>query len=262
MKDLFGRWQRWREQRLIARHAIPDPLWQATRARYPFLPDSPRLREMASLFLATKEFHAAGGLRLTDAMAVAVAAQACLPVLQLGLGLYAGTRTVVLHPAEVAAPREDHGDDGLVHSWTEELAGEAVDGGPLMLAWSAVEAGAEQPAEAPVFNVVIHEFVHLIDMANGEADGVPPLPSAAAARAWHAALTQAWDGFADRIAHREPSVIDPYGCAEISEFFAVAAEAYFVQPERLKAEDAALHALLDGYFRPHAAGRAATPRAN
>ena len=72
-------------------------MWQQTLARYPFLPDTPRLRALSALFLATKEFHGAGGLVIDDAMAVAVAAQACLPVLQLGLGLYARTTTVVLH---------------------------------------------------------------------------------------------------------------------------------------------------------------------
>lgn len=246
---MLKRLRHWREQRLIARHAIPDPLWQQTLARYPFLPADPRLRALSSLFLATKEFHGAGGLVVSDAMAVAVAAQACLPVLELGLGLYAATTTLVMHPAEVEAPRRDHDEGGLVHEWTEELAGEAMDGGPLMLAWSAVEAGAELAQDAPVFNVVIHEFVHLIDMANGEADGLPPLPSAADSRRWIEDLTQAWDRFADRVAHREDSCIDPYGTAELDEFFAVAAEAFFVQPARLKKEDPRLFTQLAGFFR-------------
>ncbi|MFN4115102.1 MAG: zinc-dependent peptidase [Inhella sp.] len=246
---LIANWRRWRERRLIERHAIPDTLWSATLARYPFLPHHRRLREMSSLFLAHKEFHAAGGLQLTDAMAVAVAAQACLPVLELGLGLYQATTTIVLHPAEVVAPRRDRDEGGLVHEWTQELAGEAMDGGPLMLAWSAVEAAALLPDDAPVFNVVIHEFVHLIDMANGDADGLPPLPSAAEGKRWIEELTLAWDRFADRVAHREPSCIDPYGTAQLDEFFAVAAEAFFVQPARLKKEDPRLFAQLAGFFR-------------
>lgn len=205
---------------------------------------------MSSLFLARKEFHAAGDLVLTDAMAVAVAAQACLPVLELGLGLYDATTTIVLHPAEVEAPRRDHDEGGLVHEWTEELAGEAMDGGPLMLAWSAVDAAAMQAVDAPVFNVVIHEFVHLIDMANGDADGLPPLPSAAESKRWIEALTLAWDRFADRVAHREPSCIDRYGSAQLDEFFAVASEAFFVQPARLEGEDPQLYSQLAGYFRP------------
>lgn len=256
---MLRRLQRWRERRLIERFRIPDALWAATLAQFPFLPPQTRLRDMSSLFLARKQFHAAGGLVIDDAMAVAVAAQACLPVLELGLGLYDATRTVVLHPAEVEAPRRDHDDIGLVHEWAEELAGEAMDGGPLMLAWSAIEAGAAQAADAPVFNVVIHEFVHLIDMANGAADGLPPLPSAADSRRWLAELTLAWDRFADRVAHREPSCIDPYGTGELDEFFAVAAEAFFVQPLRLRDEDAALYRQLAAYFRQDPATPARRP---
>lgn len=258
---LIRRLTQWREARQLARHAIPEALWQQTLRRYPFLPrgaEQARLRQLSSLFLARKEFHGAGGLVVDDAMAVAVAAQACLPVLELGLGLYDASRTLVMHPAEVLAPRTDADARGLVHEWQEELAGEALDGGPLMLAWSAVEAGAATPAPGePVFNVVIHEFVHLIDMANGEADGVPPLPNAAATAHWHEQLSRAWDRFGDRIAHREPSCIDAYGNVALEEFFAVASEAFFVAPGSLRAEDAALHRLLAGYFRPSKAASSA-----
>jgi Mlc titration factor MtfA (ptsG expression regulator) len=255
---LIQRLQHWREQRLVARHAIPDKLWTRTLADYPFLQEAPapeRLRQLASLFLATKEFHAAGGLVLTDAMAVAVAAQACLPVLHLGLGLYEGARGIVMHPAEVRAARRDEEEGGLVHEWDEELAGEAMEGGPLMLAWSAVEVAREQPPDEPVFNVVIHEFVHLIDMANGEADGVPPLPHAQAASQWHEQLSRAWDRFGDRVAHREPSCIDPYGNEALEEFFAVASEAFFVAPVQLQSEDPLLFAQLQSYFRPSSSSR-------
>lgn len=250
---LIQRWRHWRDARRIARHAISDMLWSQTLERYPFLRQAEppeRLRRMASLFLSLKEFHGADGLQVDDAMAVAVAAQACLPVLDLGLGLYEASRTIVLHPAEVRAPREDRDSDGLVHEWTEELAGEALEGGPLMLAWSAVEAAAQPQPDAPVFNVVLHEFVHLIDLANGAADGVPPLPDAQAAARWHDQLSRAWDRFGDRIAHRESSCIDPYGNQALEEFFAVASEAFFVAPEALRTEDAALFALLQSYFKP------------
>ena len=241
------RWQAWREQRLIAKHPIPDALWAATLARFPFLPaDEPRLRSMCSLFLATREFHGVGGLAVSDAMAVAVAAQACLPVLALGLGVYGRSRGIVMHAGEVVAPREDIDDFGVVHTWEEPLAGEAMPGGPVMLTWDAVDWTDDG---GPVFNVVIHEFIHLIDLANGEADGIPPLPDADAMRRWHGGLTQAWDRFADRVAHGEPSCIDDYGTSALDEFFAVASEAFFVDPQALNTEDPALYAQLAGFFR-------------
>jgi MtfA peptidase len=241
----------WHERTLVAKHAVPNELWNTTLAQYPFLQRAgsvPRLREMTALFLGTKEFCGVDGLQVTDAMAVAVAAQACMPVLNLGLGLYRGTRGIVLHPFEARARRVEPDEHGLVHEWSEELSGEAMAGGPMVLAWSAVEQSAHQAPEAPVFNVVIHEFVHVIDMANGAADGIPPLPSARHSAIWLEGLTRAWDRFSDRVAHRESSCMDPYGAAQIDEFFAVASEAFFVQPTRLKKEDPPLFDQLAGFF--------------
>ena len=78
--------RRWRDARTLEKRAIPDALWRLTLARFPFLAyrsdtDVERLRNMATLFLARKEFTGAHGLTVDDAMAVAIAAQACVPVL-------------------------------------------------------------------------------------------------------------------------------------------------------------------------------------
>lgn len=251
--SLWGRWRRWREQRLLRRYAVPEPLWQALLLDYPFIArrnagDRAELRRLCSLFLARKRFHTGAGLLLTDAMALAVAAQACLPVLRLDLALYDGTVGIVLHPGEVLAPREEVDEHGVVHQWDEVLAGEAMPGGPLMLSWDAVQQ-ADDPLQ-PVFNVVVHEFVHLLDLRHGgQANGLPEISDPRLRQRWVDELPQAWDRFADRVAHREPSCIDPYGSAALDEFFAVAAEAFFVAPTELQAEDGALYALLAAYFR-------------
>ena len=82
--------RRWREERAARQHAIPDALWALTLLRYPFLAqrtqsDLAELRRLCSLFLASKESHGVDGFEVTDEVAVAVAAQASLPVLRLGL---------------------------------------------------------------------------------------------------------------------------------------------------------------------------------
>jgi Mlc titration factor MtfA (ptsG expression regulator) len=56
------------------------------------------LRRLTSLFLDRKEFTAVPPVRLTNDVVVAVAAQACLPVLHLGLQRYDGFVGIVLHP--------------------------------------------------------------------------------------------------------------------------------------------------------------------
>jgi Mlc titration factor MtfA (ptsG expression regulator) len=237
---VLNAWRRWRERRTLEHRAIPDALWTLTLQRFPFLgaldeDESRRLREMSTLFLAAKEFNGAQGLEVTDDMAVAIAAQACLPILHLGLAWYDGFVGIVVHAGEVVARREVMDEDGVVHHYDEHLTGEAMEGGPVTLSWQDV-AEAGDTAEWG-YNVVIHEFAHVLDMRDGEADGVPPLPDRATHARWQATFSAAYDHFCARVDAGEETVIDPYGAEAPGEFFAVACEAFFVAP----------HDLLDAY---------------
>jgi Mlc titration factor MtfA (ptsG expression regulator) len=249
---MFG----WLRRRPAARE-IPQALWEATLAAYPFLGALPpdrqaRLRELASQFLARKEFHGARGFVITDEVALAIAAQAVLPVLDLGLNWYDDFVGIVVHPDEVVARRTVTDESGIVHDYDEVLAGEAMEGGPVMLSWHDV-AGAGASADAG-YNVVIHEFVHKIDMRDGEPDGCPPLPSRGARQAWLAVMQAEFDAFREKVivAERfggETPWLDPYGAEGIDEFFAVACEAYFVNRPRFEAEFPPLAKLFDSFFR-------------
>lgn len=239
---------------------IPDPLWRATLARYPFLAERrdeevQRLRTLAAEFLVHKEFHGAGGLAITDEIALAIAAQAVLPVLHLGLSWYDDFVGIVVHADEVVARRSTVDDTGVVHDWNEVLAGEAMERGPVMLNWHDVaHAGATADTG---FNVVIHEFVHKIDLRDGAPDGCPPLPSREARRQWLAVLEAQYAQFREQVikAERfgEPAPwLDDYGATAIDEFFAVACEAYFVNRERFTREFPQLTVLFDGFYLPAA----------
>jgi MtfA peptidase len=248
---MFG----WLRKRAAA-PPIPDPLWEGVLRRYAFIATRPadeiaRLRELAANFLATKEFHGARGFVVTDEAAVAIAAQAVLPVLHLGLAWYDDFVGIVVHADEVVARRTMTDEFGVVHSYEEVLSGEAMDRGPVMLSWRDVdEAGATADAG---YNVVIHEFIHKIDMRDGAPDGCPPLPSRAAREAWLQVMRAQYAAFREKtiIAERfggEPTWLDPYGATSIDEFFAVACEAYFVNRDRFAREFAPLVRLFDSFF--------------
>lgn len=249
----------WR--RRTAAPAVPDALWADVLARFPFLGARPpadvaRLRALAGQFLASKEFHGANGFVITDAVALAIAAQAVLPVLHLGLAWYDDFVGIVVHPGEVLARRTAMDDDGIVHQYDEVLSGEAMHQGPVMLSWSDVASAGT--AAAAGYNVVVHEFVHKLDMRDGAPDGCPPLPSAAARRHWREVMQAEYDTFRERvvIAERfggEPTWLDPYGAESIGEFFAVACEGYFVSRTRFEREFPALLPLFDSFFGPSAA---------
>ena len=250
--SVFSRLGAWRERRALERRAIPDALWELTLLRLPFLArldeaDRAELRRLCSLFLDRKQFHGAGGIEVTDEMALLIAAQACLPVLRLGLHYYDGFVGIVVHPDEVVAQRSVMDEDGIVHEYEENLTGEAMSGGPLMLAWADVQDAAEAADWA--YNVVIHEFAHVIDMAAGLADGVPPLPDAGTRDRWIEVIDTAYEAFCDLVDAGVDTVVDPYGAEAVEEFFAVAVEAFFVASVPFKRESPAMYALLADYFR-------------
>jgi Mlc titration factor MtfA (ptsG expression regulator) len=238
---------------------IPDALWLATLADYPFLKQLPdtqqrELRSLSGRFLAHKEFHGAQGMVITDAIAVAIAAQACLPVLQLGLDWYDDFVGIVVHPGQMLARREQTDEAGVVHRYSEVLAGEAMEGGPVTLSWQDVASAGQLAGQG--YNVVIHEFVHKIDMRDGTPDGCPPLPSRAARQRWHDTMQAAYDGFREKvtIAERfggEATWLDSYGATSPAEFFAVACEAYFVNRPRFSEDFPALTPLFDQFFKPN-----------
>jgi len=243
---------RWRRQRTLERRSIPEPLWQLTLARFPFLAarsaaDLHALRELATLFLARKEFAGARGLAVSDEMAVAIAAQACLPALKLGLHWFDGFIGIVVHEDTVVARREHEDDDGVVHAWDEELAGEAMSGGPVMLAWRDVDDAGASAADG--YNVVVHEFAHVIDMRGGVTSGLATVDPASERGLWLNALADEYDAFAEAVEREEETFLDPYGGQALEEFFAVAAEAFFVAPDELRAEQPRVYELLRDFFR-------------
>jgi Mlc titration factor MtfA (ptsG expression regulator) len=256
-------WKAWREEAAVRRKPIPEDLWKRTLVRYPFLQrrdarDAAQLRRMTSLFLDRKEFSATGGLRLSDAMVVSIAAQAVLPVLRLGLHRYDGFVGIVVHPDQVSARREWVDEDGIAHEVDEVLSGEAMPGGPVMLSWLDVRGAGQTASQG--YNVVIHEFAHVLDMADGVADGVPQLPPHLPLAHWRATLTTEFQRFVRRVQAAEPTVLDAYGAQSEEEFFAVASESFFVDPARMNNEHPALYGMLARYYGQDPAQDRPAPR--
>lgn len=273
LAGLWARLRTARHARRLQRRAISDALWHSTLAALPFVQALPaadlqRLRQLASLLLDRKEFSGAQGWVVTDAQAVMVAAQACLPLLyiapperpDLALRWYGGFVGIVLHAGEVRARRSQQDEAGVVHNWQEELTGETLQGGPLMLAWSDVAAAGRTAQDS--YNVVIHEFIHVMDLQGGVADGCPPMPTAARAlwlEVLHAEYeafcehTELWERFGGmpsqpHSASPQPPLLDSYGTTSIDEFFAVAAEAYFVRRANFAQAHPRLCEQFDGFF--------------
>ncbi len=252
LKGVLHAWRARGERAALERRRIPDALWQATLERYPFLTlrdgaDAAELRRLTSLFLDQKEFTGAQGLHISDEIAVTVAAQACLPVLRRGLEPYASFIGIVIQPDRVWARRSVEDDIGVVHEFDDEVLGEMVDGGPVMLSWRDVQDGGE--SEGRLINVVIHEFAHVLDRIDGQMDGMPPLPSAAECAHWMKVLMTEYERHCEEVDAGIDTLLDPYGAEAPEEFFAVASEHFFVAGAELYGGYPALYTLLRSYYR-------------
>ena len=255
---MLRRLKAWYQRRLLQRHPIAEPLWRQITQALPVLAgldagQRRRLRDQTTLFLQQKDFFGAHGLEISDAMALQVAVQACLPVLELDLALYRGWSTVILYPDTFVVAREETDAAGLVHNSRHELAGESWEDGPVVLSWADVSA--REPPHGPGTNVVIHEFAHKLDMRNGVANGMPALHRGMSPELWAATLSAAYDQLVAAVERGRETIIDPYAAEDPAEFFAVISEYFFAAPGVLRDALPEVYRQLVGYYRQDPAHR-------
>ncbi|QJR15520.1 zinc-dependent peptidase [Usitatibacter palustris] len=257
-------WLRRRDPDRIA--SIDPDLWRRASAPWLFMrgltpAERERLRALSEAFLANKHFSGTHDLEVTPAMQVAIAAQACILVLELGIEWYDGWSEVIVYPSQFAPEREEMDEDGVVHLTRDPMAGEAWLGGPVILSYEDVAMAGDEEVRVAGYNVVIHEFAHKLDMRQGDPNGFPPLHAGMAVAAWRKAFSAAYDDFcarvdeADALAEEDDGEaldtlpIDPYASENPAEFFAVISEAFFETPELLAPEYPAVYEQLRLFYR-------------
>jgi len=241
----------WFRPRARPRSQPIDPsLWRECTGSWLFMrgltpEEDARLKALCESFLAGKHFSGTHGLEVDERMRIAVAAQACILVLELGIEWLEGWSEIIVYPGQFAPQREVVDEAGVVHLTNDPMAGEAWLGGPVVLSYEDVALAADEGERVAGYNVVIHEFAHKLDMRNGEPNGFPPLHAGMSPAAWKAAFAPAYEDFcarvdaADRLPERRAQAaldalpIDPYAAESPGEFFAVGSEAFFETPELL-----------------------------
>ncbi|MFT6048262.1 MAG: Mlc titration factor MtfA (ptsG expression regulator) [Arenicella sp.] len=119
--------------------------------------------------------------------------------------------------------------------------------GKMILSQAALHQGFSNTNDKR--NVAIHEFAHLIDMADGEIDGLPKQIAEQSFTLPWLALIQ--NKIAD-INHKKSDIRD-YGATNNAEFFAVACEYFFERPKLLKLKHPILYKALEGFYKQNRA---------
>lgn len=202
-----------------------------------------RLIRLTQVFIRDKRFEGGGGFEVTEEVKVTIAAQACYLILRNGLAVYPKTRTIIVYPSTFIPKHLD--PYGYVEEGSATL-GQAWTMGPVILAWDDTLRGGVHPSDGR--NLVFHEFAHQLDMASGETSGTPGGLRTSALAPWarvigksHKRLRRdAWAG--------RDGVLDHYGAENEAEFFAVATEAFFERPSKLKRAFPELYEQLAGFY--------------
>ena len=236
-----------RRRRALAARPLTAAQRSALAAYYPCPRPLPadlrdRLERLVSVFIGEKEFVGCGGLALTPKMKVAIAVQACLLVLGRDTHVYDRLRSVLVYPSQFVVSGEWSDEHGIVTHERRVLAGESWDVSRIVLSWEDVASRGEA---GEAYNVVIHEFAHYLDHESG---GAPWTSGAQMRERWFCLLDDELQRLRAQFDAGERTFLDPYAAEDRGEFFAVASEAFFEQPDAFARRIPELYRALVGVY--------------
>ena len=247
---LWGRWRRQR-RRAIAETPIPDK-WRRILERnvplYRGLPEAlqEELHGHVQLFLHDKTFEGFHGLEVTDEMRVTIAGNACILLLNRSHDQFANFSTIYLYPSTFVSRHESY--DGLVRSIGQQARlGESWHRGPVVLSWDSALAGSRDLKDG--HNVILHEFAHKLDDADGAVDGAPMLHQRSHYVSWARVMRREYEQLRRRAGQGARSLLDHYGASAPEEFFAVLVETFYEKPRQLERRHPELYEEMRKCFR-------------
>ena len=254
---MWGFLKRRRRERL-AREPFPAAWLRILEQRFPYYrllsrEEQARLQLLIRSFLDEVNFEGCGGLEMTDEIRVTIAAQASILLLNRDEDVYPGLQSVLVYPTAYSVPSQHVDEVGVVHEGYDTHLGEAWERGAVILSWDDVRRDTAEMSDGQ--NVTLHEFAHQLDQQDGTFDGAPMLENTAHYRSWARILMKEYKALQRAAERGEQSVIDTYGATDPAEFFAVVTEAFFEQPDALRARHPQLYAELQKFYRQDPASR-------
>ncbi len=176
---------------------------------------------------------------IDDLDRIFVAASAVIPVFAFPEWKYYNLREVLLYSDAINPEFQTEGEGRNILG----MVGTGYMERKMLLSKFALEQGFKN--ESDKNNTAIHEFVHLIDKADGDTDGIPnQLLTKQYTIPW---LDMTYQQMQEIL--KGKSDINPYGATNKAEFFAVVSEYFFERPELLEKKHPELYTLLQEIFK-------------
>jgi Mlc titration factor MtfA (ptsG expression regulator) len=237
---LFWRYNQQRRRIAVPIPANLDDILERRVAYYAKLsaPEKNRFREEVQVFLQETRIDPVG-TTIDDTDRVLVAASAVIPIFGFPEWHYTNLTDILIYDDHFNAEFQAEGRNRQYMG----MVGTGAYNGKMLLSKTALREGFSNKTDKE--NTAIHEFVHLLDKADGAIDGVP-----------EALLQQPYTLPWLNLVHQkmleirqDKSDINPYGATDKTEFFAVAAEYFFERPDLLKLKHPQLYEMLGTIFR-------------
>ncbi|KYP15425.1 M90 family metallopeptidase [Flavihumibacter sp. CACIAM 22H1] len=199
--------------------------------------DKPRFLEEVKQFLSVTRITPIG-TTIDDTDRLLVAASAVIPIFGFPEWHYTNLTDVLIYNDRFDEEFDTKSRDGNILG----MVGSGVMNHKMILSKAALREGFSNKTDKQ--NTAIHEFVHLLDKADGAVDGIP-----------EALLSKQYTLPWLNLIHKkiqeikaDDSDINPYGASSQTEFFAVAAEYFFERPDLLRSKHPRLYEMMEKIF--------------
>ncbi|MFB6340070.1 zinc-dependent peptidase [Saccharicrinis sp. FJH62] len=167
-----------------------------------------------------------------------VAASATIPIFSFPNWRYNNLNEVLIYPSSFNDGFQISGKDTNILG----MVGTGFMEGKMILSKTALRNGFLYSSDKR--NTAIHEFVHLIDKADGTTDGIPQLLlEKQYALPWFNLMTSEIDAIT-----KGRSDVHPYGATNNAEFLSVASEYFFENPAMLSTKHPELYSVMEEIF--------------
>jgi Mlc titration factor MtfA (ptsG expression regulator) len=229
----------WRRRRVV-RQPFPEAWRHRLESCVDFYgkldaPEKGRFEQSVQIFLSEQRIYGVRGAEVPDEAKVLVAASAAMISHGLPEWEWPTIRDIVIYPS---AFDEDY-DAGR----GKNIIGMVHAQGPILFSGPQLSHGFCVDRDG--HNVGLHEMAHVLDMADGRADGIPAGVQWVSSAPWLSLV-------ADRLRRvrrgQMRRILRGYAGKNEAEFFAVAVETFFEKPTQLADKDSELFEMLADYF--------------